>query len=219
MGELNERKKEKTRAYLCPRVGIRLRELRREDWRAVCPFRGSQLSAKERGKFSVHPVLSRTSTRESDHGLPGLAVKNETDASSLGEVCFLIATFVQRMRPRRILLIIKILKSCIGKIGTDPRQPLSALTRCSASLRLPPSLPVDFATLHPFRAAFGRLPSQRPLACVLSLYLLRPDLDFVFSRLQPGEGACSGIRWIAGLAEVIGVDLHRRAVGICKGGL
>ena len=35
MGELNERKKEKTRAYLCPRVGIRLRELRREDWRAL----------------------------------------------------------------------------------------------------------------------------------------------------------------------------------------
>jgi hypothetical protein len=28
------------------------------------------------------------------------------------EVCFLIATFVQRMRPRRILLILKILQSC-----------------------------------------------------------------------------------------------------------
>jgi hypothetical protein len=55
-------------------VGIRLRELRREDWRAPA--------------------------RETDHGLPGLAVKNETDASSLVEVCFLIATFVQRMRPR-----------------------------------------------------------------------------------------------------------------------
>ena len=36
--------------------------------------------------------------------------KNETDASSLVEVCFLIATFVQRMRPRRILLILKILQ-------------------------------------------------------------------------------------------------------------
>ena len=40
------------------------------------------------------------SARETHHGLPGLAVKNETDASSLVEVCFLIATFVQRMRPR-----------------------------------------------------------------------------------------------------------------------
>jgi len=29
-----------------------------------------------------------------------LAVKNEMDASPLGEVYFLIATFVQRMRPR-----------------------------------------------------------------------------------------------------------------------
>jgi hypothetical protein len=51
------------------------------------------------------PSAAVTPARETDHGLPGLAVKNETDASSLGEVCFLIATFVQRMRPRRILLI------------------------------------------------------------------------------------------------------------------
>ena len=48
-------------------------------------------------------AFSRPSTRETDPGLPGLAVKNEMDASSLVEVYFLIATFVQRMRPRRIL--------------------------------------------------------------------------------------------------------------------
>ncbi|NBR49703.1 hypothetical protein EBU02_12850 [bacterium] len=54
-------------------------------------------------KPSLPPTAAVTPARETDHGLPGLAVKNETDASSLGEVCFLIATFVQRMRPRRIL--------------------------------------------------------------------------------------------------------------------
>ena len=68
---------------------------------AVTPARRSAASFQFT-QFSVTPA------RETDHGLPGLAVKNETAASSLGEVCFLIATFVQRMRPRRILLILKI---------------------------------------------------------------------------------------------------------------
>ena len=51
-------------------------------------------------RFSYSPSAAVSSARETDHGLPGLAVKNETDASSLVEVCFLIATCVQRMRPR-----------------------------------------------------------------------------------------------------------------------
>ena len=43
----------------------------------------------KRCKLSVNPVFSRaSSTRETDHGLPGLVVKKETDASSLVEVCF-----------------------------------------------------------------------------------------------------------------------------------
>ncbi len=45
------------------------------------------------GYTFVFPLISCafaavTPARETDHGLPGLAVKNETDASSLGEVCF-----------------------------------------------------------------------------------------------------------------------------------
>jgi len=45
------------------------------------------------GYTFVSPLISCafaavTPARESDHRLPGLAVKNETDASSLGEVYF-----------------------------------------------------------------------------------------------------------------------------------
>ena len=117
--------------------------------------------------------------------------KNETDASSLVEVCFFLkATFVQRMRPRRILLILKILQSCLERKSRLAPGGADALPR------------------------FARIRAIRGVLC-----LFRPDLDFVFSRFQPGEGAYSGIRGVAGLAEVIGVDLHRRAVGICKGGL
>ena len=61
----------------------------------ACP--GARLS------FTYSPSAAVSSARETDHGLPGLAVKNETAASSLVEVCFLVATFVQRMRQRRIL--------------------------------------------------------------------------------------------------------------------
>ena len=140
--------------------------------------------------------------------------KNETDASSLGEVCFLIATFVQRMRPRRILLIIK--------INIDSFAPAQLALRANLRLLyLAPATALDClerkSRLAPDGAdALPRFAGIRAIRGVLCLF--RPDLDFVFSRFQPGEGAYSGICWVAGLAEVIGVDLHRRAVGICKGG-
>ena len=71
-------------------VGIRLRELRREDWRAVAV----------RLSRSVLPSRSRAA-RESDHGLPGLAVKKRNGRKlAWGRLLFLKATFVQRMRPR-----------------------------------------------------------------------------------------------------------------------
>ena len=68
-------------------------------------FCAAKSNYKEPMVLSLHspPSAAVTPARETDHGLPGLAVKNETDASSLVDVCFLIATFVQRMRPRRIL--------------------------------------------------------------------------------------------------------------------
>jgi len=53
----------------------------------------------------VHPVFSHPSFQLPQRGRQITACRdwrsnNETDASSLGDVCFLIATFVQRMRPR-----------------------------------------------------------------------------------------------------------------------
>jgi hypothetical protein len=107
----------------------------------------------------------------------------------LWKFAFLIATFVQRMRPRRILLILKILKSCQkGKIiGTDPRFfPAKRKINCpSASPHVDSLLrcaPVaSFAPTHvALRAAFGRLPSQRPLACVRSQLI---SLRFTISGL------------------------------------
>jgi hypothetical protein len=93
------------------------------------------------------------------------------------------------MRPRRILLILKILKSCQkGKIiGTDPRFfPAKRKINCpSASPHVDSLLrcaPVaSFAPTHvALRAAFGRLPSQRPLACVRSQLI---SLRFTISGL------------------------------------
>ena len=75
-----------------PKVSIRPSGQPSVSLSRACP--GARLS------FPYSPSAAVSSARETDHGLPGLAVKNETDASSLVEVCFLIATFVQRMRPR-----------------------------------------------------------------------------------------------------------------------
>ena len=60
--------------------------------------------------------------------------KNETDASSLVEVCFFLkATFVQRMRPRRILQIMK--------INIDSFAPAQLIRRISRPAAPPSELP------------------------------------------------------------------------------
>ena len=127
-------------------------------WAARSNFKETMVSDLSSPLFpqrkGVHPVFSCPSFQLPQRGRQITACrdwrsKNETDASSLGEVCFFLkATFVQRMRPRRILLILIILQ--IDSLRSPFGLPLAVFLRCASILsRKNRDWPPIITTSHP----------------------------------------------------------------------